>query len=131
MTAMRKMLRSKIHRATVTHADVHYEGSISIPPELLAAADMLEHEAVCVWNVSSGTRFETYTIKGISGSTDVCVNGAAAHLVRPGDIIIIACFTWIDEAHAKEFVPTVIFVDEQNRKKARRAEVAGPQTYKA
>ena len=91
----RKVLRSKIHRATVTHADLDYEGSVTIPPELLTASNIAEYEAVSVWNVTRGTRFETYAITGLPNSTDVCVNGAAAHLVEPGDTVIIACFGWI------------------------------------
>jgi len=127
MEAYRKLLRSKIHRATVTQADLEYEGSITLSPELLKAADMKEYEAVCLWNVTSGTRVETYTICGEPGSTDVCVNGAAAHLIKPGDVIIIACFTWLDDEAVAKFKPTVVFVDESNQIKEKRAEVAGPR----
>ena len=118
----RKMLKSKIHRACVTHADLTYEGSITVSPELLAAADILPYEAVCVWNVTSGTRFETYAIEGLPGSTDICVNGAAAHLVTPGDIVIIATFTQITEEECRALIPTVVFVDERNRIKEIRPE---------
>lgn len=119
----RKMLKSKIHRACVTHADLDYEGSITISPELLKASNILPNEAVNVWNVTAGTRFETYAIKGRPHSTAVCVNGAAAHLVTPGDIIIIASFIQLAEEHCQSFVPTVVFVDEHNRMKEMRAEV--------
>lgn len=119
------MLKSKIHRATVTHADLEYEGSITISPELLKAADILPYEAVNVWNVTAGTRFETYTITGEKGSTDICVNGAAAHLVTPGDLVIIASFTQILEEDCAKLVPTVVFVDQFNRLKEIRPEVVG------
>ncbi|WP_242602254.1 aspartate 1-decarboxylase [Legionella nagasakiensis] len=123
MTAYRKMLKSKIHRACVTEADLNYEGSITLPPELLAAANMLPYEAVNVWNVTAGTRFETYTIEGMPNSTDICVNGAAAHLVTPGDIIIIASFIQLAEQACYTFKPTVVFVDEHNRIKELRPEI--------
>lgn len=122
----RKVLRSKIHRATVTHADLDYEGSVTIPPELLAASDIAEYEAVSVWNVTRGTRFETYAITGLPNSTDICVNGAAAHLVTPGDVVIIACFGWIPEHEINDHKPKLVFVDRNNRMQATRAEVAGP-----
>ena len=123
-----KMLKSKIHRATVTQADLNYEGSISISPELLAVADLHEFEAVNIWNVTQGTRFETYTIKGLPGSNDICVNGAAAHLVKPGDLIIIASFVMLNEQELKTHVPKAIFVDNQNKFKEKRPELAGPHT---
>lgn len=118
----RRLLKSKIHRACVTHADLSYEGSITIAPELLVLADILPHEAVHIWNVTAGTRFETYAIEGVPGSSDICVNGAAAHLVTPGDIIIIASFIQIAEEHCQSYVPKVVFVDEQNRVKEMRPE---------
>jgi aspartate 1-decarboxylase len=121
------MLGSKIHTATVTHADVSYEGSISIAPELLQAADILPFEAVSIWNVTSGTRLDTYAIKGKPGSLDISVNGAAAHLVSPGDIIIIARFVQVNEEDCANFKPIVVFVDEHNKIKEIRAEVAGPE----
>jgi len=124
---MRRMLHSKIHRATITHADLHYEGTITISPELLDAADILPYEAVHIWNVTSGTRFETYAIEGLPGSTDICVNGAAAHLVTPGDIIIIACFTHLSDEEARDHTPRVVFVDGNNRMVRKGAEIPGPQ----
>ena len=120
----RKMLKSKIHRARVTHADLDYEGSITISPELLKAANILPNEAVNVWNVTAGTRFETYAITGEKGSPHVCINGAAAHLVTPGDIVIIASFIQLPEEQCASHVPTVVFVDEFNRSKEIRPESA-------
>lgn len=118
----RRMLKSKIHRATVTHADLSYEGSITLSPELLEAADILPNEAVHVWNVTAGTRFETYAIEGKPHSTAVCVNGAAAHLVTPGDIIIIASFIQLESEKCADWDPTVIFVNEKNQIRETRPE---------
>lgn len=123
--AYRKMLKSKIHRAYVTQADLEYEGSITISPELLKAANILPYEAVNVWNITAGTRFETYAITGEKGSTDICVNGAAAHLVTPGDLVIIASFTQVLEEDCAALVPTVVFVDQFNRLKEIRPEIVG------
>ena len=102
---LRKFLRSKIHRATVTQADLHYEGSLTLPPDLLLAAGISPFESVHVWNVTRGTRLETYAILGEPGSSDVCINGAAAHLVKPGDIVIIATFGFIQETGPEIRVP--------------------------
>ena len=120
----RKMLRAKIHRATVTEANVDYEGSITIDRRLMDATDLLPNEAVCVWNVTNGNRFETYTVEGQPDSGVICVNGAAAHLVSPGDLIIIAAFTWLGEEAARVHEPKVVFVDERNRVREKRGEVA-------
>ena len=122
----RKMMRAKIHRATVTQADLDYEGSISIDRTLMDATDLLPNEAVCVWNVTNGNRFETYVVEGARDSGCICVNGAAAHLVNPGDLVIIAAFTWVPEEAARKHEPKVVFVDERNRIRAKRAEVPGP-----
>lgn len=127
MDSYRKMMRAKIHRATVTHADVHYEGSVTIPPELLEATGIAPYEAVCVWNVTNGARFETYAIEGERESTHICVNGAAARLVSPGDIVIIACFSWLHQSELANFKPRVVFVDQHNRIRQMRSEVPGPQ----
>lgn len=121
-----KMFRAKLHRATVTHADVAYEGSVTIPPDLLEAAGILEFEAVNIWNVTNGARLETYAIKGQKGSRAICVNGAAAHLIHPGDVVIIASFTQMPIDRAKSFKPTVVFLDEGNNIKVKRDEVGGP-----
>ena len=123
---LRTMMKSKIHRATVTQADLDYEGSISIDRTLMDATDLLPNEAVCVWNVTNGNRFETYVVEGERDSGCICVNGAAAHLVNPGDLVIIAAFTWLPEEAARKHEPKVVFVDEQNRIRAKRAEVPGP-----
>ena len=124
MIHYRRMLKSKIHRACVTHADLDYEGSITIDADILKAVGIiLAYEAVNIWNVTAGTRFETYAIEGGSNSTEICVNGAAAHLVTPGDIIIIASFIQLAEEHCRSYIPKVVFVDEFNRIKALRPEV--------
>ncbi len=127
MEGYRRLLRGKIHRATVTHADLHYEGSISLSPELLEAAGFVEYEAVAIWNVTNGQRFETYTICGESGSRDISINGAAARLVAPGDLIIIACFELVPEAKAATHQPRLVFVDAKNRMLPSRPEVPGPK----
>jgi aspartate 1-decarboxylase len=126
---LRKFLRSKIHRATVTQADLDYEGSLTLPPDLLLAAGIAPFESVHVWNVTRGTRLETYAILGEPGSSDVCINGAAAHLVRPGDIVIVASFGLIAESGAEMRVPEpkVVFVDDKNRITYTGREIAGPK----
>jgi aspartate 1-decarboxylase len=125
----RTMLKSKIHRATVTHADVDYEGSITLDARLLAAADVVPYEEVHVWNVTRGTRLRTYAMVGEAGSGVVCVNGAAAHLAKPGDLVIIATFTQMDDTAARAHRPIVVLVDERNRiRRADATEVAGPAT---
>ncbi len=131
MDCYRKLLGGKIHRATVTHADVDYEGSITIPPELMSAAGLVAHESVHVWDITNGNRFETYTIEGREGTGDISVNGAATHLVSLGDIIIIAYFKSVHESEIRGYEPTVVFVDERNRMKTRRHEIAGPQRLQA
>ncbi|MCB0334145.1 MAG: aspartate 1-decarboxylase [Bdellovibrionales bacterium] len=122
----RRFLLSKIHRATVTQADLDYEGSVSLPPELMDAADLHQNEAVQIWNVTRGTRIETYAILGQTGSSDICINGAAAHLMKPGDLVIIACFGYLNEHEAAEHEPKLVFVDENNQIKELRKEVPGP-----
>jgi aspartate 1-decarboxylase len=126
MTLFRSMLRAKIHGATVTHADIHYEGSIAVPLPLIEATDLLPNEEVHVWNVTRGTRFQTYVIAGAPGRDDISVNGAAAHLVELEDTIIIAAFCSIPEEIARQHQPKVIFVDEYNRIKEIRAEQFPP-----
>lgn len=121
------MFKSKIHRATVTQADLDYEGSVTIDDDLLRAADILPHEKVALWNVTRGSRLETYALRGEPGSGVVCVNGAAAHHFRPGDVVIVATFAEMDEAEARTHTPKVVFVDGANRiKRAGADEVAGP-----
>ena len=107
----RVMLKSKIHRATVTDCDLHYVGSITIDPELLEAADMLDYEQVHVVDVDNGARFETYTIPGERGSGDMRVNGAAARLVHRGDTIIVISYGSYDEADLERYAPRVVHVE--------------------
>ena len=109
----RRMLKSKIHRATVTDANLHYVGSVSIDPELLAAADIREFEQVHVGDVNNGARFETYAMPG--GAGEVCLNGAAARLVHRGDKIIVISYAAYDEAELDRYVPRVVHVDADNR----------------
>jgi aspartate 1-decarboxylase len=111
----RTMLKSKIHRATVTDADLHYVGSITIDPELLEAADILEHEQVAVVDVNNGARFETYTIAGERGSGEMKVNGAAARLVHHGDTIIVISYAQYSREEMEHYEPRVVHVDSQNR----------------
>ncbi len=111
----RRMMKSKIHRATVTDADLHYVGSITIDPDLLEAADILEHEQVAVVDVDNGARFETYTIAGERGSGVIKVNGAAARLVHHGDTIIVISYAQYDRDELESYEPRVVHVDEQNR----------------
>jgi aspartate 1-decarboxylase len=123
----RTFFKSKIHRATVTHADLDYEGSVSIDEDLLDASGILEYEAVHIWNITRGTRLQTYAIKGERGSGIICINGAAAHLNRPGDLVILATFAELEEAEVRGFEPLVVLVDAKNRIVARDVtEVAGP-----
>ncbi len=111
----RWMLKSKIHRATVTMADLHYEGSIEIDNDLMQAADIIANEMVKVWNITTGDRFETYALPGESGSGTICINGAAAHRANVDDLVIIASFVNIDDADAKKYEPKLIFVDKKNQ----------------
>lgn len=110
------MLKSKIHRARVTDANLHYEGSLTIDAELMEAADILPYEQIKVYNIYNGQRFDTYAIAGPPGKGDVCLNGAAARLGAPGDLIIIAAYANYDEAQAAAHQPVVVLVDSQNRK---------------
>ncbi len=123
----RKLLAAKIHRATVTAADVDYEGSVTVPPELLEAAGIAPYESIHIWNTTRGTRLETYAIAGLPGSHDVCANGAAAHLVRPGDRVILASFSFVPVDSIADHRPKLIFVDESNRILHEGPEIAGPQ----
>jgi len=122
------VFKSKIHRATVTHADVAYEGSVTIDRDLLDAANILPYEAVHVWNATRGTRLVTYALEGPRGSGAVCVNGAAAHLNQPGDVVILATFADMTEDEARAHVPRVVRVDGKNRliPGGDRAEEPGP-----
>lgn len=111
----RVMLKSKIHRATVTEANLHYQGSITIDSKLLEAADILPYEKVQVVDVTNGARLETYAIAGEAGSGIICLNGAAAHLMHKGDTVIIISYLTVSEEEAKTLTPKVVFVDQDNQ----------------
>ncbi|MDQ3404188.1 MAG: aspartate 1-decarboxylase [Actinomycetota bacterium] len=111
----RTMLKSKIHRATVTQADLHYVGSVTIDPVLLDAADLLPGEQVAIVDVTNGARIETYVIEGERGSGVIGINGAAAHLVHPGDIVILIAYGLMESAEAAAHEPKVVFVDADNK----------------
>lgn len=124
----RSFFKSKIHRARVTQADVDYEGSVTIDSNLLEAADILPNEHVHIWNVTRGTRLETYALRGEADSGVICINGAAAHLMQPGDLVIIATFAELEAHEIKGWTPKVVLVDENNRvRMAGVQEIPGPQ----
>ena len=112
---LRTMMKSKIHRATVTQADLHYVGSVTVDEDLLDAADLLTGELVHIVDVTNGARLETYTIKGERGSGVIGINGAAARLVQPGDIVILIAYAQMETAEARELQPSVVFVDAHNK----------------
>ncbi|HEX4189369.1 MAG TPA: aspartate 1-decarboxylase [Marmoricola sp.] len=112
---LRTMMKSKIHRAVVTQADLHYVGSVTVDEDLLDAADLLAGELVHIVDVTNGARLETYTIAGERGSGVIGINGAAAHLVHPGDIVILIAYGQMETAEATSFEPHVVFVDAGNR----------------
>ena len=112
---MRIMMKSKIHRATVTQADLHYVGSVTIDADLLDAAELLEGEQVAIVDNTNGARIETYVIPGPRGTGVIGINGAAAHLVHPGDMVIIMSYAVMDDVEARAMKPRVVHVDEQNR----------------
>ncbi len=109
------MLKSKIHRATVTDADVNYEGSITIDPVLMEAADILPFEQVDVVNINNGARLTTYAIEGTRGARELAINGAAARLVQPGDLLILAGYAYMDEVSLEANAPVIVHVDSKNR----------------
>jgi aspartate 1-decarboxylase len=111
----RRMMKSKIHRVTVTDADLHYVGSITVDRDLMDLADLVEFEQVAVVDVDNGARLETYVIEGRRGSGDICLNGAAAHLVHPGDRIIIISYADYEQAELAGYEPRVVHVDTANR----------------
>lgn len=111
----RHMMKSKIHRATVTHADLHYVGSLTISADLMRAADLLEGERVDVVDIDNGNRLTTYVIEGPEGTGTIGINGAAAHLIDPGHLVIIIAYGEYDDAEAREVKPSVVFVDQANR----------------
>lgn len=111
---LRTMFKSKIHRATVTEADLNYVGSVTIDADLLEAADLLPGELVHIVDITNGARLETYTIEGERGSGVIGINGAAAHLVHPGDLVILISYTQLEDAEARAFTPRVVHVDADN-----------------
>lgn len=121
----RIMMKSKIHRATVTQANLDYVGSITIDRDLMDAADLLPNEKVQIVNNNNGQRFETYVIEGERGSGTIGLNGAAARLVYPGDSVIIISYAEMEDAEARQYEPTVVFVDDENRKIRKGVEIAG------
>ena len=112
---IRTMLKSKIHRATVTQADLHYVGSVTVDKDLMDAADLLAGERVAIVDVTNGARLETYVIPGVRGSGVIGINGAAAHLVHPGDLVILISYAQMDDETARQYVPSVVHVDADNR----------------
>ena len=112
---IRWLLRAKIHRATVTQADLDYVGSVSIDEDLLDAAGIVEWEKVAVLDITNGSRLETYAIKAPRGSGEICINGAAAHLVNPGDLVILLAFQGIEEGEIDSHEPRIVHVDENNK----------------
>lgn len=122
----RTMFKSKIHRATVTEADLHYVGSVTVDAELMDAADLLPGELVHVVDITNGARLETYVIEGERGSGVIGINGAAAHLVHPGDLVILISYAQVDDAEARELRPAVVHVDAGNRMVGVTADAAEP-----
>jgi aspartate 1-decarboxylase len=110
----RTMLKSKIHRATVTEANIEYEGSVTIDLNLTEAADMLPYEKVDIWDCTNGNRLSTYVIEGERGKGEICINGAAAHLIKPGDIVIISSFVDVEDSQTRNWEGKRIFVDDNN-----------------
>jgi aspartate 1-decarboxylase len=115
MMFARNMFKSKIHRATVTQADLHYVGSVTIDEDLMDAADLLPGEQVAIVDITNGARLETYVIPGERGSGVIGINGAAAHLVHPGDLVILISYAQMDDATARAYVPAVVHVDKDNK----------------
>ena len=111
----RFVLKSKIHRATVTEADLNYEGSVTIDADLMRAADIVEYEQVHIYDVTNGNRIITYAMVGPAGSGMICINGAAAHKVHPGDLVILATYATVAEEERREHKPRIVHVDERNR----------------
>ena len=122
---LRTLLKAKIHRATVTFADLHYEGSVTVDADLLSAADIVEYEQVQIYNITNGHRLTTYAIAGRSGSGTIQINGAGAHLMRAGDLVIIASYVHLNEQEVRTHRPRVILVDELNRRREPKPELPG------
>lgn len=122
----RTMLKSKIHRATVTQADLHYVGSVTVDADLMDAADLLPGEQVAIVDVTNGARLETYVIEGERGSGVIGINGAAAHLVRPGDTVILISYQAVEDHEARAVKPRIVHVGPDNRAVGLGADPAGP-----
>ena len=128
----RRMMKSKIHRATVTDADLHYVGSVTVDPDLMDAADLLEFEQVAIVDIDNGARLETYVITGERGSGEICLNGAAAHLIHPGDKVILISYCDVDDTElAAGWEPKVVHVDTANRRISEELakQLAGERRY--
>ncbi|RCG20742.1 aspartate 1-decarboxylase [Streptomyces diacarni] len=123
---LRTMFKSKIHRATVTQADLHYVGSVTIDADLMTAADLLPGELVHIVDITNGARLETYVIEGERSSGVLGINGAAAHLVHPGDLVIVISYAQVDDAEARALAPRVVHVDAENREVGVGADVGEP-----
>ena len=123
----RTMLKSKLHRVTTTHSELHYEGSCAIDLDLLEAADIVEHEQIDIWNVNNGERFTTYAIRAERGSGIISVNGSAARRAAPGDLLIIASFAQVDEKDVATHQPQLVFVNEHNQQVELRHKVPTQQ----
>ena len=117
----RTLLKSKIHRATITESNLHYEGSMTIDQDLMQAADIVPYEQIQVYNIANGERFATYALEGPSGSGVICLNGAAARKGVVGDLVIIATYTGVEEKELKNFTPKVVQVDARNRRRLQAA----------
>src|SRR5262245_10664243 len=126
----RMMMKSKIHRATVTETNLDYEGSLTIDEDLLEAADILPHEQIHVWDVTNGARLVTYALLGKRGSGMICVNGAGAHLIKPGDVVIIATYAEMKNKDAQRHKPLVVLVDDKNREKVEAKEPKPAKTVR-
>ena len=128
---LRTLMKSKLHRATITGANLHYVGSVTLDEDLMEAADLLPNEKVQIVDIDNGARLETYVIPGPRGSGDVCLNGAAARLVQPGDRVIVISYAVFNDAEARAHVPTVVVCDERNRPTATLALVEPAHTTTA
>jgi aspartate 1-decarboxylase len=117
------MLLAKLHRVTVTHSELHYEGSCAIDEDLLDASDIREYQAIDIYNINNGQRFSTYAIRAERGSGIISVNGAAARLAAPGDLIIVAAFATYNELELQRYEPKLVYVDDQNRMVNQRAQI--------
>ena len=126
MTMYRTMLKSKIHRATVTQADLHYVGSVTVDADLADAADLLDGEQVAIVDVTNGARLETYVIHGPRGTGVIGINGAAAHLVHPGDVVILISYAQLDDTEARVYQPRIVHVDAENQIVSLGADPAQP-----